>query len=164
MIRVKICGITRPEDAQLAVELGASAIGMILWPGSPRFVDVQRAREIVAAVSPDVETVGVFVNQTGDAFEVAGEIGLSERQLRRRCQDAVGYGPKTLQRVLRFRRFVSRIDADPHAPGSLPAGRDERDLATLAAQAGYADQAHLSRECHRLAGLTPAALARERAL
>jgi AraC-like DNA-binding protein len=90
--------------------------------------------------------------------QVAAEIGLSERQLRRRCQDAVGYGPKTLQRVLRFRRFVARIDAD------LQRGRDAHDLAAVAALAGYADQAHLTRECHTLAGLTPAALARQRAL
>ena len=45
------------------------------------------------------------------AEDVAAEVGLSLRQLRRRCHDVVGYGPKTLQRVLRFRRFVSRIDA-----------------------------------------------------
>jgi methylphosphotriester-DNA--protein-cysteine methyltransferase len=76
--------------------------------------------------------------------------------LRRRCQAVVGYGPKTLQRVLRFRRFVSRIDAGP------PAGRAAHDLAALAADAGYADQAHLTRECRALAGLTPAALARQR--
>jgi AraC-like DNA-binding protein len=88
--------------------------------------------------------------------DVAGEVGLSPRQLRRRCQDTVGYGPKTLQRVLRFRRFVSRIDAD------LEHGRDAHDLAGLAALAGYADQAHLTRECRALAGLTPAALARQR--
>jgi AraC-like DNA-binding protein len=78
--------------------------------------------------------------------------------LRRRCQDAVGYGPKTLQRVLRFRRFVAQIDA---AAGNPRAGAG--DLATIAARAGYADQAHLTRECRRLAGLTPAALARQRA-
>ena len=47
------------------------------------------------------------------AEDVAAEVGLSMRQLRRRCHAAVGYGPKTLQRVLRFRRFVSRIDACP---------------------------------------------------
>ena len=86
------------------------------------------------------------------AEDVAAEIGLSLRQLRRRCHAVVGYGPKTLQRVLRFRRFVSRIDARP----------DVLDLATLAAEAGYADQAHLTRECGRLSGLTPAALARHR--
>jgi AraC-like DNA-binding protein len=91
------------------------------------------------------------------ADEVAAEIGLSERHLRRRCQDAVGYGPKTLQRVLRFRRFVAQIDA---AAGNPRKGA--RDLATMAARAGYADQAHLTRECGRLSGLTPAALARLR--
>jgi AraC-like DNA-binding protein len=87
------------------------------------------------------------------AEDVAAEVGLSLRQLRRRCQAAVGYGPKTLQRVLRFRRFVSRVDARP----------DVLDLAAIAAEAGYADQAHLTRECGKLAGLTPAALARQRA-
>ena len=87
------------------------------------------------------------------AEDVADEIGLSLRQLRRRCQAVVGYGPKTLQRVLRFRGFVSRVDARPVA----------LDLATLAAEAGFADQAHLTRECGRLSGMTPAALARQRA-
>ena len=69
--------------------------------------------------------------------------------LRRRFDDAVGYGPKTLQRVLRFQRFLA-----------LAATRPPRrsDLAGLAFAAGYADQAHLTRECTRLAGLPPAAL------
>jgi AraC-like DNA-binding protein len=79
---------------------------------------------------------------------VAEWLDVSERQLRRRCQAAVGYGPATLRRVLRFRRFVTW--ADTGAPGG--------DLATVAAELGYADQAHLTRECGRLAGLTPAAL------
>ncbi len=79
---------------------------------------------------------------------VAERLDVSERQLRRRCQAAVGYGPATLRRVLRFRRFVSWADAG--APGG--------DLATIAAELGYADQAHLTRECTRLAGQTPAAL------
>jgi AraC-like DNA-binding protein len=90
------------------------------------------------------------------AEDVAAEVGLSLRQLRRRCHAVVGYGPKTLQRVLRFRQFVSRIDAGP------PRGQDGHDLAALAVQAGYADQAHLTRECRDLAGLTPAALVRSR--
>jgi len=80
---------------------------------------------------------------------VADEIGLSERQLRRRCHAAAGYGPKTLQRVLRFQRFVRMLDA--------PA--QQLDLASAAARAGYADQAHLTRECAALSGLTPATLA-----
>jgi AraC-like DNA-binding protein len=92
------------------------------------------------------------------AEDVAAEVGLSMRQLRRRCHAAVGYGPKTLQRVLRFRRFVSRVDAVPRS------GQDAADLAAIAAEAGYADQAHLTRECARLAGLTPAALVRQRVI
>jgi AraC-like DNA-binding protein len=96
------------------------------------------------------------------AEDVAGQVGLSLRQLRRRCHTAVGYGPKTLQRVLRFRQFVSRIDAIPPLPGSAGRGRDAADLAVIAADAGYADQAHLTRECGQLAGLTPAALMRRR--
>ena len=74
-------------------------------------------------------------------------LGIGDRQLRRRFADAVGYGPKTLERVLRFQHFLTR------------AAREARpDLAWLALEAGYADQAHLTRECTRLAGLPPAAL------
>jgi AraC-like DNA-binding protein len=79
---------------------------------------------------------------------LAAELGVSERQLRRRCDASAGYGPKTLQRVLRFRSALARLGA--------------ADLAALAHDAGYADQAHLTRECTRLSGLSPGALARER--
>jgi len=72
-------------------------------------------------------------------------VGLGERQLRRRFVDSVGYGPKTLERVLRFQRF-------------LALARSRAPLARLAFDAGYADQAHLTRECTRLSGLPPAAL------
>ena len=81
MIKVKICGITTPDDARLAAGLGASAIGMVFWPGSPRAIDVGRAREIVAAVPPFVMTVGVFVNQTAEAQEIARAAGLHAIQL-----------------------------------------------------------------------------------
>jgi AraC-like DNA-binding protein len=83
--------------------------------------------------------------------DVAADVGLSPRQLRRRCQAAVGYGPKMLQRVLRFRRFVSLVDAGGAA-----------DLAEAAVTSGYADQPHLTRESVQLAGLPPAALIRTR--
>jgi AraC-like DNA-binding protein len=73
-----------------------------------------------------------------------------ERQLRRRFVEAVGYGPKTLERVLRFQRFLALARRSP-APASI---------AQLALGAGYADQSHLTRECTRLAGLPPAALLR----
>ena len=96
--------------------------------------------------------------------EVAASLGVSERQLLRRCREAVGYGPATLRRVLRFRRFVSRLDAGHSTAGHSTPGHGDAglDLARLAAETGYADQAHLSRECTRLAGLTPAALAAQR--
>lgn len=63
MTRIKICGIRRIEDALLAAELGASALGFVFWPSSPRFLDPFRARPIVASLPPFVTTVGVFVNQ-----------------------------------------------------------------------------------------------------
>jgi phosphoribosylanthranilate isomerase len=63
MIRVKICGIRRTEDALLAADLGASAVGFVFWPASPRFLDPEDAGPIVAALPPFVTTVGVFVDQ-----------------------------------------------------------------------------------------------------
>ena len=79
---VKICGITRLEDAEAAVALGAGAIGFIFWPRSPRAVDPGRARAIAAALPPFVTTIGVFVNQA-PAFvnDVAARVGLGAVQL-----------------------------------------------------------------------------------
>lgn len=109
--------------------------------------------------------VRLLSRQGARADEVAGTLELSERQFRRRCQAAIGYGPRTLQRVIRFRRFVSAVDAAYASPGHGAASGDDGlpgGLAELAAAAGYADQPHLTRECVRLSGLTPAALARSR--
>ena len=60
---VKICGVTRADDALAAVEAGANAIGFVFWPESPRFVDPYRARVIAARLPPFVTAVGLFVNQ-----------------------------------------------------------------------------------------------------
>ena len=60
---VKICGIRTMNDALLAADLGAAAVGFIFWPGSPRFVDPYRARPIVRRLPPFVVPVGVFVDQ-----------------------------------------------------------------------------------------------------
>lgn len=60
--RIKICGITRPEDGVMAVRLGADALGLVFYPPSPRFVAIEQARAIVQALPPFVTTVGLFVN------------------------------------------------------------------------------------------------------
>lgn len=59
---IKICGITRPKDAEIACREGAGAIGVNFWRGSKRFVEDGQAREIFSAVKPGVLKVGVFVN------------------------------------------------------------------------------------------------------
>jgi AraC-like DNA-binding protein len=100
--------------------------------------------------APDSAVAGVVTvlhHERTPVRELAGRLGLSERQLRRRCTDALGYGPKTLDRILRFQRFRA-----------LATRRRDVGLAQLAAVAGYADQAHLTRECRRLAGESPGAL------
>ena len=79
--------------------------------------------------------------------EVSRELGFSERQLRRRVEQAVGYGPRTLLRILRLQRFLQRVEREPATT-----------LARLAADTGYADQAHLTRECRSLTGRTAATL------
>jgi phosphoribosylanthranilate isomerase len=68
-VRVKICGITRPEDGVLAARLGADAVGLVFHPKSPRVVGVERARVIVAALPPFVTRVGLFVNAAPTAIE-----------------------------------------------------------------------------------------------
>jgi phosphoribosylanthranilate isomerase len=70
MTRVKICGICGPADARRAVELGAWALGMIFWPGSPRACPIEEAEAIGAELHRKVELTGVFVNATLD--ELAG--------------------------------------------------------------------------------------------
>jgi hypothetical protein len=110
-----------------------------------RLPDARRPDDLVEAA---VTILGDGAGLPGSPVAgLAGELGVSERQLHRRCTAAVGYGPKTLDRVLRFRRFLALVDGRP------PSG-----LADLAAAAGYADQAHLTRECGRLAGVTPSRL------
>jgi AraC-like DNA-binding protein len=83
---------------------------------------------------------------------VGTHLAISASQLRRRCLAAVGTGPKALQRTLRFQGFLALVQS---AQGG--------GLAALAAEAGYADHAHLSRECVRLTGVPPSALLADKA-
>jgi AraC-like DNA-binding protein len=143
----------------------------------PSALDPEEAADRVLAITgalvvdgtpdPAMARAAVLLRDPAARAEaVAAEVGLSERQFRRRSQAAAGYGPKTLQRVLRFHRFVRLLDAAPGpAPPALPAPYappTPPDLAALAARVGYADQAHLTRECSALSGLTPARLAQVR--
>jgi phosphoribosylanthranilate isomerase len=81
-VGVKVCGIQRIEDAVLAAALGASAIGFIFWPGSPRFIDPARARVIADALPADVLRVGVFVDQAPEYVrDVADRVSLGAAQL-----------------------------------------------------------------------------------
>jgi phosphoribosylanthranilate isomerase len=65
-VRIKICGITRPEDAICAAALGADAIGLVFYRGSPRCIDIAGANIIIAALPPLVSKVGLFVDQDED--------------------------------------------------------------------------------------------------
>lgn len=71
--RIKICGITRPEDARAAALAGADAVGLVFYPPSPRYLSGERAAEVRDALPPFVQTVALFVNP--DASQVAQVIG-----------------------------------------------------------------------------------------
>jgi phosphoribosylanthranilate isomerase len=80
--KIKFCGLTDPADAETAVAIGAWALGVIMWPGSPRRCRPEVAAEIAAAFKRRVEIVGVFVNPTlPDLTRVADTVGLTMLQL-----------------------------------------------------------------------------------
>jgi len=82
MVRIKICGITNLEDARLAAGLGADALGFIFYPQSPRKVEPDAARAIIAQLPPLVISVGVFVDEEAATLrELAARVGLDWLQL-----------------------------------------------------------------------------------
>lgn len=82
MVQVKVCGITSPRDGVLAAKAGATAIGLVFWPRSPRFVDRSLARRIVEALPTFVLRVGVFLDQSLDTItRTADDVGLDIVQL-----------------------------------------------------------------------------------
>jgi phosphoribosylanthranilate isomerase len=81
-VRVKICGIRSLEEAEVAIEAGADALGFNFWPRSARYIDPKLAREISASLPAFIATVGVFVNEPTDSIkELALSSGLSAVQL-----------------------------------------------------------------------------------
>jgi AraC-like DNA-binding protein len=121
---------------------------------SPQAAAIGFERELHAAVRAGAmldplaaETVHrLAAAPTIEVTTVAAMLDISQRHLRRRCEAAIGFPPKVLQRMFRFQRFLA-----------LARARDDGrpNLGILAAEAGYADQAHLTREFQRLAGRSP---------
>ncbi len=114
MFRIKICGVTRPEDAAHAVACGAEAIGINFFPGSPRFVPEGDAREIVEAVADRAEVVGVFVNEApGTIAELCGRLGI------RRVQLHGDEPPGDASRIPLWRMKAVHADRTPDLPALL---------------------------------------------
>jgi phosphoribosylanthranilate isomerase len=81
-VKIKVCGVTDPANALAAVEMGADYLGLNFYPGSPRYVSVERAREIAGAVGGRVPLVGVFVNAPAAGIaETVERVGLDLVQL-----------------------------------------------------------------------------------
>ncbi|WP_074946708.1 helix-turn-helix domain-containing protein [Jiangella alba] len=135
-------GNTSPPDPGALLEAARRfADGRPADPGALlEAVAVRRLGE-GAPADPVVERVAWRLGQGAAVGDVAREVGLSARQLHRRSLDAFGYGPKTLSRILRLHR-------------ALELGRSGAPAADAAYAAGYADQAHLSREARSLSGVT----------
>lgn len=111
------------------------------------------AGRMLSASSPDraiqAATVWLAQHPGGRIRDLADSIGLSSRHLQRRFRHAVGYGPKTFQRIMRFQRLLTISQNLKPCP---------RDLSRLAGDLGYADQAHMCREIREFANETPQAM------
>ena len=93
--RIKICGITRPEDGLAAVRCGADAIGLVFYPPSPRAVTLAQAQQIVSVLPPFVTVVGLFVNEQRIRLEEllrSVRIDLLQFHGDERASDCTGYG------------------------------------------------------------------------
>jgi AraC-like DNA-binding protein len=162
--------VERPPVAELVdltLEIeelwGRSAVGLgelVNDAASPEEALGGLQRQIVGrladAAAPDplvFEAVRQLRWRKDDVGPLTSRLHISERQLRRRCQAAVGLAPKPLHRMLRFQGFLA-LAQQAIAHGKTPT---DDGLARLAAEAGYADQPHLNRECLRLTGVSPRA-------
>ncbi len=144
----ELCDVS-PDAAEVLGRDVAAALLQELAGGSDPHALLLRAVQLRGAeLDPLVRAAVVaLARPRARVAPIAAELGVSARQLHRRVSDAVGYGPKMLARVLRFRR----LQALPTAP-----------LVELALDAGYADQAHMTGEVTQLAGLSPVRFLKDR--
>jgi phosphoribosylanthranilate isomerase len=131
-MRVKICGLTRAEDALRAQRLGAWALGFIFTPKSKRYITPEAARAVFADLEDEFEdeakTVGVFVNQTDEALDIAAKLGLQGIQL---------HGDETPEDCARARKGFGGMLIKAFRP------RQPEDLAALKPYHGIIDYALL---------------------
>lgn len=123
-IRIKICGITRPEDARTALRAGAHALGLVFYPASPRAVDIEQARAIAREAGPFVTLVGLFVNATPEEINaVLDQVPLQLFQFHgdETSDECTRYGRPYIK-ALRMRPELdvsAAMAAHPHASGFL---------------------------------------------
>ncbi|WP_457665760.1 phosphoribosylanthranilate isomerase [Thiolapillus sp.] len=121
--RVKICGITRLEDALAAIKAGADALGFVFYPPSPRDVDVAQARRIVAQLPPFVTTVALFVNADRDTIaEVVQQVKIDLLQFHgNECPDYCAAHGRPWIKAIRMKDDVDLLKAsnDYHQASAL---------------------------------------------
>ena len=147
MVRVKICGITNVEDAQVAVDAGADALGFVFYPPSPRCVTPERAGQIIRTLPPFVTTVGLFVDAPAEAINsIAKQCGLDRIQLHgRETPDFCKALTRGVIKAFRIKNAESlanlpsyRVSAyllDAYVEGALPGGTGASFAWELVAQA-----------------------------
>jgi len=116
-IRIKICGITRRDDALVAAEAGADALGFMFYPPSPRAVTPPQAAAIIKALPPFIHAVGVFVNPTRDEVEAALAAGIGTLQFHgeESPEFCASFGATKVIKAFRVRDAAS-LDVLPRYP------------------------------------------------
>ncbi|MFN8672256.1 MAG: phosphoribosylanthranilate isomerase [Candidatus Sericytochromatia bacterium] len=110
-MKIKICGITKIEDALLAIELGAWALGFIFYPKSPRYIEPEKAKEIIEKIPKNIKTVGVFVNENLEKVEEIGKTtNISTYQLH--GEENNDYCEKLSKEVIKAFRFKTKEELE----------------------------------------------------
>jgi phosphoribosylanthranilate isomerase len=121
MTWVKICGITNLEDARVAVEAGADALGFVFYEKSPRKANVETTRGIISELPESVEKVGVFVDDEPDHIrEIVSLTGLTTIQLQgRRALDTVWNGARSAKEIVGVSKLIPVIPGDSLKKGGV---------------------------------------------